>query len=170
MTEKKRFSLRYIDEEHISANIYDNETFIASISIGEELLVKVLNQLVEENEQLKQENDWLHESVNEATNFIYDNFEVNRMFTDRELNDICNDMGWELSEKSIKLQQLEKENEQLKKQLQKGEDVCSICNHQYLTKRDTDEYYIAKCKKEHIECSKGTVNYCEDFECKEITE
>ena len=52
MTEK-RFSLRYIDEEHISANIYDNETFIASVGIGEELLVEVLNQLVEENEHYK---------------------------------------------------------------------------------------------------------------------
>lgn len=49
----KRFSLKYIDEEHISANIYDNGTFIASVSIGEELLIEVLNQLNEENEQLK---------------------------------------------------------------------------------------------------------------------
>lgn len=61
------------------------------------------------------------------------------------------------------------ENEQLKAQLQKGEYVCSICKYQYITKRDTDEYYIAKCKKEHIECSTGTVNYCEDFKCKEAT-
>lgn len=53
MTE--RFTLQYIDEPVISANLYDNETFIASVSIGEELLVEVLNQLVEENEQLKTE-------------------------------------------------------------------------------------------------------------------
>ena len=31
-----------------------------------------------------------------------------------ELNDVCNDMGWELSEKGIKNKQLEKEIEQLK--------------------------------------------------------
>ena len=31
-----------------------------------------------------------------------------------ELNDVCNDMGWELSEKGIKIKQLEKEIEQLK--------------------------------------------------------
>ena len=68
------------------------------------------------------------------------------------------------------LNELHEENEQLKAQLKKGEDVCSICKHQYLTKRDTDKYYIAKCKKEHLECSKGTVSYCEDFECKEVTE
>lgn len=99
------------------------------------------------------------------------------------LNELINEneqLKSELSEKDIQLDflkaenihmsELVNENKQLKKQLQKGEDVCSICNHQYLTKRDTDEYYIAKCKKEHIECSKGTVNYCEDFECKEITE
>ena len=65
---------------------------------------------------------------------------------------------------------MKEENEQLKAQLKKGEDVCSICKHQYLTKRDTDKYYIAKCKKEHIECSKGTVNYCEDFKFKELKE
>ena len=65
------------------------------------------------------------------------------------------------------MNELLKENEQLKKQLRKGEDVCSICKYQYLTKRDSDEYYIAKCKKEHIECSKDNVNYCKDFECKE---
>ena len=59
---------------------------------------------------------------------------------------------------------LVEENEQLKAQLRKGEDVCSICKHQYLTKTNTDEYYIAKCKKEHLECSRGTVKHCEDFD------
>ena len=52
MTEK-RFTLKYINEQHISANLYDNETFIGSIGIGEELIVELLNQLSEENEQLK---------------------------------------------------------------------------------------------------------------------
>ena len=55
MTENKRFALNYINEQHISANIYDYETFIASVSIGGELLVEVLNQLVEENQQLKKD-------------------------------------------------------------------------------------------------------------------
>lgn len=61
---------------------------------------------------------------------------------------------------------VKKENERLKAQLCKEDDVCGICKHQYLTKTTTDEYYIAKCEKRYEECSKGTVRYCEDFECK----
>lgn len=53
MTEK-RFTLKYINEQVISANLYDNKTFIGSIGIGEELIVELLNNLSEENEQLKQ--------------------------------------------------------------------------------------------------------------------
>lgn len=52
--DEKRFTLKYIDEQHISANLYDNKTFIGSIGIGEELIVELLNTLSEENEQLKQ--------------------------------------------------------------------------------------------------------------------
>lgn len=59
MTE--RFTLQYIDEPVISANLFDNETFIASVSIGGELLVEVLNQLVEENKQLKKELEEIRE-------------------------------------------------------------------------------------------------------------
>lgn len=47
----KRFTLIHLDE-HI-VYIYDNRTFIASALAGAELLVEVLNQLEEENEQLK---------------------------------------------------------------------------------------------------------------------
>ena len=53
MTEK-RFKLKYINEQHISANLYDNKTFIGAIGIGEELIVELLNGLSEENEQLKE--------------------------------------------------------------------------------------------------------------------
>ena len=59
----KRFTLKYINEEHISANIFDNGTFIASVSIGEELLVELLNQLVKENEQLKKGNKTLADAL-----------------------------------------------------------------------------------------------------------
>lgn len=52
MTEK-RFTLKHINEQHISANLYDNGTFIGSIGMGEELIVELLNTLSEENEQLK---------------------------------------------------------------------------------------------------------------------
>lgn len=54
MTEK-RFVLKYIDEQYISANLYDNGTFIGSISIGEELILELLNNLSKENEQLKKQ-------------------------------------------------------------------------------------------------------------------
>ena len=53
----KRFKLIYINEQHISANLYDNGIFIGSIENGEELIVEVLNQLSDENEQLKQRNN-----------------------------------------------------------------------------------------------------------------
>lgn len=50
----KRFKLKYINEQHISANLFDNGTFIGSISIGEELILELLNDLSDENEQLKE--------------------------------------------------------------------------------------------------------------------
>lgn len=53
MTENKRFKLKYINEQHISANLYDNKTFIGAIGIGEELIVELLNNLSDENELLK---------------------------------------------------------------------------------------------------------------------
>ena len=52
---EKRFKLKYINEQHISANIYDNNTFIASIGIGDELIVELLNNLSEENDELKKD-------------------------------------------------------------------------------------------------------------------
>lgn len=58
---------------------------------------------------------------------------------------------------------LEKENEQLKAQLlYDGEGVCNICKHQYLV--ENGKYYVARCEKEHEECSKVDLQYCEDFE------
>ena len=62
MTEK-RFKLKYINEQHISANLYDNETFIGSIGIGEELIVELLNDLSAENEQLKSKNRGLQSEL-----------------------------------------------------------------------------------------------------------
>ena len=52
---EKRFELKYINEPHISANLYDNKTFIGSIGIGGELIVELLNNLSDENEQLKKD-------------------------------------------------------------------------------------------------------------------
>ena len=107
MTENKRF---LIDDagELIDLN---NHKFI---DYGDECC-KLLNELHDEIQLLHK--------INESTiNFMYDNFDSNIIFTDRELNDICNEMGWELSEKGIKIKQLEEENEQLKQQLKSIED------------------------------------------------
>ena len=49
---KKRFTLKYIEEQHLSANLYDDKTFIGSIGIGAEFIVELLNTLSDENKQL----------------------------------------------------------------------------------------------------------------------
>ena len=59
----------------------------------------------------------------------------------------------------------EEEIQRLKAQLECGEDVCRICKHTYIV--PSREYYIAQCKKGHSGCSKGTVDYCDDFELKD---
>ena len=52
---KKRFTLKYINEQHLSANLYDCGTFVSSVGIGAELIVELLNDLSEENDVLKQQ-------------------------------------------------------------------------------------------------------------------
>lgn len=59
----------------------------------------------------------------------------------------------------------EEQIEQLKAQLQCNGDVCSKCKHEFLV--PSGKYYISQCRKEHSECPKGTVKYCEDFELEE---
>ena len=101
MTENKRFLIGDAGE----LIDFDNHKFI---DYGDECC-KLLNELNDENQLL-------HKINENAIDFMYDNFDLNIIFTDRELNDICNDMGWELSEKGIKIKQLEGENEQLRKE------------------------------------------------------
>ena len=100
MTENKRFELAY--EKGNWWAVRDGD-----ITLWKEEVIHLLNEL-------HYENQLLHKINEDAIDFMYDNFDLNIMFTDRELNDICNEMGWELSEKGIKINQLEKENEQLK--------------------------------------------------------
>ena len=65
-----------------------------------------------------------------------------------------------------RLNRLTEENEQLKAQLHCPFDsICSICNNEYLVKKDN--YYISKCKKRHEECSKIDMVYCSDFKKKD---
>lgn len=50
-------------------------------------------------------------------------------------------------------------------QLQTEEDVCAKCKYHNLIKYpdESSKYYISKCIKEHEECSKENIRYCEDF-------
>ena len=62
---------------------------------------------------------------------------------------------------------LKLENEQLKSQLYCDEEgVCNICKHHYLVKDDEVElaYYTSRCKKGHYECARVSLKHCEDFE------
>lgn len=118
MTENKRF---LIDD---AGELIDlkNHKFI---DYGDECC-KLLNDLHDENQLL-------HKINEDTIDFMYDNFDSNIIFTDRELNDICNEMGWELSEKGIKINQLEKENEQLKQYKQSVNDVLKSWSQKNLT-------------------------------------
>ena len=94
------------EKEFDEKEMYDGYTAFEDSMNGKEI-VDLLNELHDENQLL-------HKINEDIIDFMYDNFDLNIIFTDRELNDICNEMGWELSEKGIKIDQLEKENEQLK--------------------------------------------------------
>ena len=70
----KRFELKYINEQHISANLYDCRTFIASIGIGAELIVELLNSLNDENEQLKQFKDKVYSVIDKRINELENDY------------------------------------------------------------------------------------------------
>ena len=114
MTENKRYSFNW---ERGHPNFWDNHCDLADCYLTCADVVDRLNELHEENQLL-------HKINEDTIDFMYDNFDSNIIFTDRELNDICNEMGWELSEKGIKINQLEKENEQLKQSYKEFEDEC----------------------------------------------
>lgn len=89
-----------------------------------------------------------------------------------ELIDMTNhqfiDYGEEVCEL---LNALNDENKKLKQYIYNNldEDICDACTHRYLTKHpEKGEYCLARCKKGHDECSKGTIKYCLDFEFKEL--
>ena len=82
----------------------------------------------------------------------------------RDTYDYVSEVCPVLNKQEERIRELENENKQLKAQLEKGGDVCSICKYEYLVA--STEYYIAQCKKGHDECSKGDVDYCKDFELK----
>ena len=90
---------------------------------------------------------------NDGTSMIYDREQQEYYFC-VDFDNICDILNY-----------FYEENRRLKSQLcYNGSDVCDICKHQYLVK--SENYYIAKCEKEHDECSKGYLKYCKDFDIK----
>ena len=73
--------------------------------------------------------------------------------------------------KQIRKEQIEtilKQKRKMKElmiQLQTEEGVCIKCKYHNLIKYpdESSKYYISKCIKEHDECSKEDIRYCEDF-------
>ena len=138
---EKRFAI----SSESNQNIWDNEKKCYYSSIDAKQLCDLLNELTEENERLQKERN---------------HFEKKKTQYLTEWN-TCR----------IQNTELKKENERLKTQLLKEDDVCDICKHQYLVASQKWNWvYIAKCEKGHEECGKGNVKHCEDFECKEVTE
>ena len=108
-----------------------------------------MNDLHYKNVKLSEKNEELQENLNDAINRI--------------------------EERSIDIQLLKKENEQLKKRIDylevqlyhnSDEGVCLICKNHYLEQSTYDKYYISKCRKGHEECSNNVLKYCDDFEFK----
>lgn len=129
----KRFTLKYINEQHISANLYDNGTFIGSIGIGEELILEVLNYLSKENGELKQKVDFYKYFQKDARELEKENEqlknEIERITKEKENWAFISDCSVQVMNEEEKfkedylriatndLKRLQEENEQLKKQL-----------------------------------------------------
>lgn len=136
MTETKRFW------------ILNTITEYSGITDKDKLLT--FNEVLDLLNELHDENQLLHKINEDTINFMYDNFDSNIIFTDRELNDICNEMGWELLEKGIKIKQLEKENEQLKQQignLEHTRDFCAECCERLEKESEELKFEIRKVQR-----------------------
>ena len=120
MTEK-RFTIKHINEQHISANLYDDRTFIGSIGIGEELIVELLNSLNDENVKLQARNKYLATKIQRERNIHVKEHEK-----------------WE--------EEIQKENEQLKHQNELLQEELEQCKavidkrwNEYLKKKELIE-------------------------------
>ena len=125
-----------------------------------------LNELYEENEQLRKYNEQLKERL-ERINGGYGHLTYRNGLTANEW--LIESQEKELKKKNEQISDLKEENERLKQQLfYDGDDVCDICKHEYLV--PSGDYFIGKCEKGHEECSKEDIKYCEDFKLKELSE
>ena len=139
MVENKRFKLKYINEQHISANLYDNKTFIGAIGIGEELIVELLNGLSEENEKLKQSY-------------------IQLKHRHSLLHDVCLDAECDRDGYHKDVLSLEKENEQLKSEIEKlsyaNED---LLEEKRIWKQMSDEYTKLSDENEQLKKVLGSI-------------
>lgn len=105
---------------------------------------------------------------------VYFTIKGSPTMSDEQVVDLLNEQEETIERlKTIREEQIEvilKQKEKIKElttQLQTEEEsVCTKCKHQYLIKHplESSKYYISKCIKEHNECSKEDIRYCEDFE------
>lgn len=82
---------------------------------------------------------------------------------DLEANSLCK----LLNEQEETILKQKRKIKELIVQLKTDEEdgVCIKCKHHYLINHpESSKYYISKCKKEHEECSKEYIRFCEDFE------
>lgn len=120
MTEK-RFTLKYIEEQHLSANLYDDKTFIGSIGVGAELIVELLNSLNDENVKLKARNKYLATKIQRERNSHikeHEKWENEIQKENEQLKSTIKEHKSTLSGQSNKIFQLKKENGYLKRKLE----------------------------------------------------
>lgn len=147
------------------------------IEYGEEVC-ELLNQLNDENEQLKEECRHQQGQKIRLCNYLKQYMDIEKIRS--ILNEgselkmtgekVCR-MLETLRDKQTIINNLKDENKKLKQYIYDNldEDVCDACMHRYLTRHlETGEYSVARCKKGYDECSKGTVKYCNDFKFKEL--
>lgn len=158
----EKFKLIQIDDYVFQIHDIDNDLYlvaeqICSLLNGQQTTI---NQLKEDNEQLRKYNGQLKERL-ERINGGYGHLTYRRGLTANEW--LIESQERELKKKNEQISDLKEENERLKQQLlYDGDDVCGICKHEYLV--PSGDYFIGKCKKGHKECSKEDIKYCEDFE------
>lgn len=164
---EKRFTWKTEKLQHL-----DDEVIIVVDNANKEWkghvlnIVDKLNELAEDNEQLRKYNGQLKERL-ERINGGYGHLTYRRGLTANEW--LIESQERELEKKNEQISDLNDENERLRQQLlYDGDDVCDICRHEYLV--PSGDYFIGKCEKGHKECSTEDIEYCEDFELKELSE
>ena len=149
MTENKRFTLKYINEQHISANIYDDKTFIGSIGIGEELIVELLNSFNDENDVLKQQLKTkyiVNKQYEELQRLKQENEQLKKALVElKEIGDY----------QEGRIKELNDENEQLDSELEKVVEVC----RKYGIYKDELQYVLADYDKMLNENGERAIRY-----------